>query len=753
MTIIDEHKLSRAGFLKGGGALVVGIALPGFARTAAADAAGTPGKWPTPDPSKLSTWLSVNADNTITAHSGKVELGGGTTTGIPQIIAEELDVPVDAIHLVSGDTASCPVQGPTYGSQTIAAAGPEFRQTAADARATLLDMAAQHLGVPAGRLTVRDGKVSAKGSPGKSVTYGELVGGKVLGVTIPVKKAETLSGYEITGRAKPKKPSAYGLVGKSIPRRDIPPKVTGEFRYVHDVKVPGMLHGRVIHPTGIGSKLLGHGKPPKGVKVVRMKDFLGVVSDDEWAAVQAAQNLKVRWSDWKGLPKQSDLHDYLRKTPSQDQVIFHHGQQVESALKAADKTMKATYLSPIETHGSLGPSCAVADVRDGSATVWSGTQEPFVARKAVAQVLKIPENRVRIINYDAAGCYGRNGADPVTVEAALMSQLAGRPVRLQWMRWDEHGWDPKGPATVQDLYGGVDGDGKIAAWDHQAWIPTTYDITLYGTVLAGRTTRVPSKGGWSGPLVYRFPSSRQLAHGQTDLAAHQTGTVGMISAWLRSPAQFQLTFGMESFLDELAAATNADPLQFRLSHTDDKRYAACLRRVAKMAGWDSRPSPSGEAKSGKTVVRGRGIAGSLRDGTYNAEVADVEVNRDTGKIRVNRFYVVQDNGLTINPRAVKLGIEACVVQSTSRVLLEEVTFDRSKVTSLDWRSYPILTFEDTPEVVVDVIDRPEVAATGSGEPSACPVPAAIGNAVFDATGVRIRQWPMRPDRVKEAMKV
>jgi CO/xanthine dehydrogenase Mo-binding subunit len=357
---------------------------------------------------------------------------------------------------------------------------------------------------------------------------------------------------------------------------------------------------------------------------------------------------------------------------------------------------------------------------------------------------------VRVIAYPASGCYGRNGADPATLDAAIMSELANAPVRVQWMRWDEHGWDPKGPATLHDLRGGLDSDGNVVAFEHEAWLPSESDTTIIGSVLAGRAVAEPAAGGWAGLLNYDLvPNKRLLAHNQTNLAAAQDNGVGMISSWLRSPAQFQLTFAMESFIDELAYEAGEDPVAFRLRHLSDPRMAATLSEVARLASWE--PGRAARNAGGGGVARGRGVALSLRDGTYDAEVADVEVDPASGQITVKHVYVVEDHGLTVNPRASLLGIEAGVIQSVGRTLMEQVDFDRSRVTSTDWAHYPIITFSQAPQVTTRLIGSPDVPSTGVGEAHCCPLPAAVNNAVFDATGVRLRSLPLRPEVVKRGL--
>jgi nicotinate dehydrogenase subunit B len=752
--VAAEHGFTRSGFLKAGGALLVALAVPGTVATekavAAAPADAT--TWPLVDAAKVGSWLAVHADGSVTAFTGKVELGMGNQTSLAQLVAEQLDVRFDSVTMVMGDTARSPDQGPTFGSMTIRQGGPQLTLAAAGGRQALLELASQQLGVPVGKLEVADGTVTVSGDPSKSVAYGDLVKGKVLEATFPVARSPPSGGFAPPATirpnaARPKPVSENRIVGQSIPRVDIPPKVMARYDYIHDVRVPGMLHGRVIRPPALGAKLLGHGDPPAGVRVLRERDFLAVVAEREWDAVQAAQKLEVRWSSWTGLPAMGDLYDHMRGTRSRDQVI-EHGGNLEAGLKRSARRLRATYTTSIETHGSIGPSCAVVDVRDGTATVYSGTQGPNLVRQSVASALRLPVEQVRVIAYPASGCYGRNGADPATLDAAIMSKLAGAPVRLQWMRHDEHGWDPKGPATLHDLRGGLDHNGGIVAFEHQAWLPSELDTTIIGSVLAGRAVAEPSAGGWAGALNYDVANRRLLSHNQSNLASEQDGGVGMVSSWLRSPAQFQLTYAKESFIDELAQAAGADPIAFRLAHLEDRRMIAVLKAVEQLAGWRPRRGAPKRGTSG--TATGRGVALSLRDGTYNAEVADVEVDRRSGEIRVRHVYVVEDHGLTVNPRASQLGIEAGIVQSVSRTLLEQVDFDRSRVTSVDWASYPIATFSAAPRVTTKIIER-DLPSTGVGEAHCCPLPAAVNNAVFDATGVRMRSLPLRPDSVKHAL--
>lgn len=747
---MSEKEFSRKGFLKGAGALVVTLAAPGSLLANSVSLVQADNSYASPDASQLDSYLSVNADGTVTMFTGKVELGMGAILGLSQIVAEELDVPINAVSVVSGDTTRTVDQGPTYGSRTIAAAGPQMRQAAADARYVLMQMAAQTLGTTPDKLSVSNGTVSVSGAPTKSITYASLIGGKSFNTSVNAKG--TGLGMVINGQGTPKDPSQYKIVGQSIVRPDIPEKVAATFTFAQDVKITGMLHGRVIRPSGIGSTLVSVGTAPKGVKIVRKGNFLGVVAKDEWTAIKAAQSLKVKWTTWNGLPTTSELHTALRQSKTTEK-LFASGGDVAAALTGAAKTLKATYNTPMETHGSLGPSVAIADVSsDGSAVVYSGTQEPHAVRASIAQYLGVDQTKVKVVYYEAAGCYGRNGADPAALDAVIMSQALGAPVRVQWMRWDEHGWDPKSPPTTQDLVGGLDASGNVVAWNHELWNPPTGSTMLIGTFYAGNPVGVLGVGGWTGPLLYKFPNFQQLAHGEADMGTVDATSPGIISAWMRTPTQYQVTFAMEAFMDELAAAAGQDPIQFRLKYLTDQRMIDLLNAVAQRAAWQTRPSPSGQAQSKSQVVKGRGVGITLRDGTYDAGIAEVSVDKKTGKVTVDNFYIGQDNGLTINPRAVELTMETCVTQTVSRALFEEMTTSTHNVTALNWQQYPILRFMDTPKVHPFIINRPTLKATGSGEPSASTVACAISNAIFDATGVRIRDLPFRSDRVKAALK-
>ncbi|HYW23477.1 MAG TPA: molybdopterin cofactor-binding domain-containing protein [Terriglobales bacterium] len=749
------HELSRRTFLKAGGVLVVVAAAPGAVIGAITDATSAAAPFPALDPTALATWLTIHADGSITARSGHVELGHGVQTGLAQIVAEELDVSVGRVTMILGNTNETPDQGTTAGSTSIRVAGAQLRQIAAEGRAALLKLASDQLGAPASQLTVTDGVVT---SGTRKVTYGDLVKGRVLTAVAPI----TVSGYggfrmSVTGSAKPKSPSQYATVGKSIPRVEIPDKVTAKATYVQDVRVPNMLHARVIHPKGIGSTLVSVGSfvpAVPGARAVTKGNLVAVVAQKEWDAIKGAQALQVTWSDWNKLPPSDGVYAALRKLPAQEKVQMNVG-DANAALASAAQTITATYQTPFENHGMIGPSCAVADVRsDGSVTVWSATQYPQGLQKIVATQLGVSPQSVQVVRFEGAGCYGRLSAnlDDAATEAVVLSQATGRPVRVQWTRADEHRWEPHGPGTVHDLSAGLAPDGSVLAWKHEAWMPTNSDSTMLGAALAGKPLNGTGTGGWTGPDLYTFPNNFEVAHGLPELgAADSPYGFGLRTTFLRSPGQYQITFAQEAFVDEIAAKAGQDSLAFRLQHLTDKRAIAVLQAAARAANWDSRPSPKPGASAKNGVVTGRGIALVLRDGTYAAGVAEVSVDPSTGKVQVQRVTVAQDSGLIINPSAIEHQLESAVIQTTSRAMMEQVTFDTANVTSLDWSSYPILTMADAPKVQTVLINHPEIPATGVGEPAVNLIAPAISSAIFDATGVRIRTLPLLPAAVKAAL--
>jgi CO/xanthine dehydrogenase Mo-binding subunit len=722
--------LTRREFLKTGGSLVVGFTLTPLLPARAAT--GTVATKPVAV-DRVESFLAIGADGTITCYSGKVDLGTGMRTALAQIIAEELTTRFDKVRLVMGDTLLTPDQGVTFGSLSIQNGGVQIRQAAASARAALKAEAAKRWNVDAGGVTTADGAVHATDGS-RQVSYAELVRDRQLVLAVD-SKAPLLD------------PAGYRVVGRSVPRVDIPAKVTGEFVYMQDFRVPGMVHARVVRPTAIGARLIAVDEKsvaaiPGVIGVVRQGNFLAVVAKREWSAIRAAREIKVTWSEWSGLPDEAKLWEHVRATKVVKDDVTSKAGDAPGALQGAAKRLAATYDFTIHTHGSIGPSCAVADFREGELTCWSASQATHNLRKQLAAMLSLPEDKVRALYVDGAGCYGRNGHEDAAADAALLARTLGRPVRVQWMRADEHGWDPKGPPTLIDMQGGLDADGNVAAWQSQFFLPdgAAGNVPLVAAELADLPREhVMSPGGIlnDSAIPYGF--------GNVLTVAHRLADTPLRPSWIRSPGRMQNTFANEAFFDELAVAADADPFDFRLRYLKDPRGEELLRRLRSLARWQGRSSSKA---SGETAT-GRGVAYVKYElyRTYVGVVATVEVERKTGVIRVRHFAVAQDCGQIINPDGVRNQVEGNLLQAASRVLKERVRFDRSRVTSVDWASYPILTFPEVPEVEMDLIDRPNEKPWGVGEPATAVVPAAIANAVFDAIGVRLRSVPFTPEKV------
>ena len=729
---------SRRDVLKGGGALVVSFSLAGALGETLAQGAKPLAL------TEVDSFLAIDAGGVVTLYSGKVDLGTGVATALPQMVADELDVPLNRVKLVEGDTALTPDQGPTWGSLSIQIGGMQLRNAAATAKAALLEEAAKRLGAKQGELKVVDGVVSAGN---KRVSYGELIGGKSFALKL-----------DHTKPAAGKDPKDYKLVGKPVPRVDIPDKVTGRFAYMQDFRVAGMLHGRVVRPPAIGATLESVDeasiKDVAGVvKVVRQGNFLGVVAQSEWGAIKAAEKLKASWSKSQTLPDAAKLWDEVRATKVvKDEVTMSVGNTAEAMGQAGAKTLKATYDFAIHTHGSIGPSCAVAEFKDGRLTSWSASQATHNLRKQLATMFGIPADNLRCIYIEGSGCYGRNGHEDAAADAALLAKAVERPVRVQWSRADEHGWDPKGPPTLIDIRAAMDG-GVVTAWESEFFIPQqtagSFNVPLVAATLTGLPAGddiAPGNIFQNSAIPYKFANVKTVCR--------RLASTPFRPSWIRTPGRMQNTYANECFIDELAAAANADPVEFRLKYLDpsDKRGIEVLNRAAALAKWDKRPSPKRDQRG--DLATGRGVAYCKYElaRTYIAAVAEVEVKRSSGDIRVTKFYIAHDCGQIINPDGLRNQLDGNVIQTISRTLIEELKYDRSAVTSLDWESYPILRFPQIPELVYDLIDRPNERPWGAGEPAAAVVPSAISNAVFDAIGVRLRSVPFRPDKVTAAMK-
>ena len=720
--------LSRRGVLKmAAGALIVRFAL------------GQPAVDPSKslDPSEVDSFLVIHADGSVTIYTSKVDVGTGLATAFRQTAAEELGIPVERFTLIEGDTALTPNHGGTGGSSGIPRGAADIRRAAATARQALLDLGAKQLNRPASELTITGGDVIH--ASGQRVTVASLIGGKRLGL-------------KVNPNAPLKNPSTYTVVGQPILRADVPAKCTAKHPWLQDFTLPGMLHGRVVRPPAFGAKLLAVDEDSiraiPDVRVIRIESFLGVLAKDEWAAVRAAKEIKATWSEWQGLPGSAGLDHYIRQAPvARDQTILNRG-DVSAALSSATKQLSATYYWPYQSHASLGPSCAVADVKESGTTIWSTSQNPYGLRANLATVFGIAQEKMRVVYLDGSGSYGTNGADDAAADALLLSRAAGQPVRVQWMRQDEHGWDPKGPAQLHELRGALDANGNISAWETQLWVP---DGPQGARALLGPESAAMSQthGQGAGLMTlnldppYPVPNLRVVSHHLKDTPLRLSN--------LRAPGKIANVFAVESFADELAAAAGVDAVAFRLRGLSDPRAIGVLKRASGMMDWQTRLSPNPYAAEGDLLV-GRGIAyvRYKQAENYVAIGITVAVNKATGKIAVRRVVCAHDCGLVVNPDGLRNQVEGNIMQTLSRTLHEEVTFDHSRVTSVNWASYPILTFPEAPVVQVALIDRPEKPSDGAGEASSAPIAAALANAIFDATGVRLRSVPFTAERVKTA---
>ena len=762
---------SRRAFLKGSGALIVSFSAAGLAgklveKLETAFAQGFNGQ----GSPQLDSWIAIAQDGSVTAYTGKCELGQGMFTVQTQLIAEELTVPINRVKLIQCDTAITPDQGTTSGSQSHPT---NFNETnlalaGATAREALLHLASARLGAPVDQLTIKDGVISVKADPSKKVGYGELVGGKKFNV-------------QLSKTAKRKHPSEWTVLGTSVPRLDLPAVATAQAEYVHNVRVPGMLHGRVVRPPAVGATLVGVDESsvrdvPGFVKVVVKNNFVGVVAEKPWQAIQAANKLKATWTPGVGLPSHSNFYDYLRNQKQSRDTFLVNSKDVDAKLTSAATVVKATYLHPYQMHGSMGSSCAVADVQGNKATIWSSTQAAYPQKNSAAKVLGLPPENVRVIFVRGSGCYGLNGADTVSYDAALLSQAVGRPVRVQLTRKDEMAWENYGFAFLIDQRAALDAEGNIVAWDYEGWSPGLGNRP--GNDAPGNVITGLLAGFQPAAIAPRTPApdpAGRFNNGNNSAPSYVSGCVGgecrgagtikserVLSHrvqsffWtgpLRSPERLQNTFAHECFMDEVAARAKADPVAYRLRHLSHARLAGAVKAAAKAAAWDARPSPKpGIRRTG--VVSGRGIACVAYEGDngYSAMVAEVDVNQNTGAVTVKRLVVGQDCGPISSPDGMRNQIEGGALSGMSRALVEEVTWDDKQVTSVDWKSYHSVDLGfKIPKIESVLINQTDEEATGAGETAITVVAAAIGNAIFDATGARVRQVPFTPERVKAAL--
>jgi nicotinate dehydrogenase subunit B len=772
---MNTKSISRRQLLKSSGALVVSFSLYGPLSRTLAQSQETPEPRPYAvervdlgtfipgpgdylDPKELDSWMAVMQDGSITMFTGKVDIGTGTRTALAQIVAEELDVRFNRVTMAMGDTAKTVDQGRTVGSNTIPRGGPQVRQAAAAARAELLKLAAKRLGAPVEQLTVTDGVVTVAGNPETKISYGALIGGKRFNVKI------TASGFQtamvVAPEVRAKSYEDYKIVGTSIRRVDLPPKFTGEYTYTPDFRIPGMLHGRpvrpftaVAKPWKVDESSIAH--IPGVVKVVQEGSFVGVVAETEWAAIQAAKALRVTWSKPQTqMPATREAVDaYLTDTkPVRELTPVKRG-DVDSAFSQAAKMLQATYHWPFQNHGMMLPSCALADVQGNKATIWTGAQGPFTTRDRISGMMNVPKKNVDVHYVESSGCYGRLTADDAAEDAVLMSRAVGKPVRVQWMRADEQVWAPKGPQQLQMIRAALDARGEVTAWDYLdrsfPWTESQGTPQLAERQIGIEPTNAGNPNGAGGAgEIYDFENMKIESK---TIPWMFPEPMPLRTASLRSPGEPPRVFATESFIDEIAAELRMDPVQFRLAYLkNDKRISEALRTVAEKSGWAERPSPAPAIS--ERILKGRGVAVNLRGGSIPAVVAEVEVDTSSGKIRVTRITVAFDCGLIINPDGVRNQIEGNMMQGVSRTLFEEVKFDATGVKSTDWASYPVLRFQDVPNVEIQLINRPELPATGAAEGPIVVVPAAIANAIFDATGVRLREIPFTPERVLNALK-
>jgi CO/xanthine dehydrogenase Mo-binding subunit len=772
----DNLKLGRREFLQRSGVLLIAaggatlLRLPqAFAQQSATTVAAVVRDLA---PEALDTWITIDTAGAVTAFFGKMDMGQGVDTAIAQIVAEELDVAVARVSVVMGDTHRTPNQGGASGSSACRQGAIALRNAAAEARRVLLERAAVALRVAPAALTISDGRVSVVAEPARATTYAELIAD---GFRTPLQwNRQYGNGLTVRGAAPVKAPASYKVVGTAVPRKDIAGKVLATTEYCVHVNLPGMLHARVLRPSVAGAVPASVDEASiagiDGAQVVRDGDFLAVVAPTEWQAVRAARELKVNWSKVAApFPAQAALFDHIRSAPvAADNAVANFGARqaydpapVLAAISAAPKHVEAEYEVAFQSHARMAPSIGVADVGDTSAVIYADTQKPHDTRNGIAKLLGLPPDQVRVIWKPGAGSYGRSDSDEAAFEAALLSQTLGKPVRVQWMRHEGHGWDPKAPAAVLTCKAGVAADGSVAAWYFRARGFSGWDVYFNAgdprDTLVGQLTDWP-KGDQHNFGVpgesYVFPNSVKYWETIPTLLNRASP---LRTSHMRAPQELQLHFAHESFIDEVAVAAGLDPIALRLQYLKDPRERAVLEAVARSSEWKprgKRGTPAKAAQRGRSaVLRGRGVSLNSGFGGYVATVCEVEVDTRSGRIWPRRFWVAHDCGIVLNPRSLKTTIEGNIVQGCSRALFEEVRFDERNVTSVDWAGYPILEMQDAPERIdITTLDRRDQPAGGAGEPAHVTVPAAIANAVFDATGIRLRRMPMTAARMREALQ-
>ena len=752
---IETLPLSRRAFLAASGALVVTLAAGEESGASQNGAAVRPPL--TGD--QLSSYLSIEPDGTVLAYYGKIDGGQGLGTSIAQMVAEEIDVPLEKVHVVMGDSATTLDMGGASAAIGVSQGGMALRRTAAQARRLLIELAGQALGIPAQELTVTDGVVHAVADPKRSISYADLIGGRYFDQKVKW-NGKTSIALRVEETVPLKTPDRFKIIGQSPRRRDLPGKVFGTLEMVNDLRLPGMLHARMIRPTVAGAVPVTVDESSiediPGARVVWIKDLLAVVAAREWNAVKAARKLKVAWSDsHPNFPGNDKLHEHIRNAPVVKRTIQRENGSVEEGFRQAVRVIEGEYEYPTQSHASMGPACAVVDARADGATLWTGSQKPHYTRDGVAALLGLDPSNVIGHWRMGPGSYGRNDAGDAAADAAILSRAVGAPVRVQYMREEGHGWDPKAPASVHRVRAALDPSGKVVAHEFITKAFSILDImsneskpayTLAGHLLNYQLEPTQEFGG---PVDSYGLANKRI--GWETIAPLLERASPLRTSHMRATASPQSHFASEQFIDELAVATGSDPIEFRLRYLTDPRDADVLKAAAERAAWQPRRSAP-VAPSGNGPVTGRGVAMAQKNGTTVGIIVDVEVERTSGQVRPLRFVVAHDCGLIINPKGLRATIEGNVVQTTSRTLWEEVTFDRHNVTSVDWKSYPIGDIAMAPDAIdIVLINRPDKPCGGAGEATCRGIAGALANAVFDATGARIRRAPLRAERVKAAL--
>ena len=730
---------TRREFIKSGGALIVGFSL---GDTLLAQAPATPLSTRSQDLKQVDTWLAIHPDNTATVYIGFAELGQGASTALLQVAGEELDLDMSQMKTVPLDTAVSPNQGGTYSSAAINRGSPQVRSAAAEARRALLQLASKRLSTPVEKLTVSRGVVSVAGEPQLSVTYGSLLG-------------DTPFNLEVTGSAPIKSARDYRLVATSPHRNDMPDKVRGKYVYMQQVRVPGMVHGRVVRPRGQSA----FGVTPKVLsidessirnipaRVLRRANFVGVVADREWDAVRAARELTVTWDIGPMLPTNARLHERMRAEPTQDRVVTERG-DIAAAVASAAHVATQAGRGPYQAHAAFGPNCAIADVRADSALIISPTQDIFGTRTMLTRIVNLPVDKIQVRYQEGASNYGHGCQDDVTQAAAILSQLAGKPVRVQFMRADEHGWDNYGPAHLGEARVAADAQGRITAYEYHGWQHNWSNVEA-SAQLAGTTPA--EREGTAAQQVSPLNLGSMYDAANLRLVNHRVPGAGYLrGAWLRSPLDLSFSFTSEQAIDQLAFLLNLDPLEFRRRNIKDPRWLGVLNAAAEASRWQPRRAVTEKARG--RVASGRGIAVGTHLASYGGAVAEIDVDTQTGRVMIRHLYGAIDAGLAVNPGNIENQISGQLIQTASRMLKEEILFDSKQVTSLDWNGYPILRFEEAPQVTPIVVQRLEERSTGAGEEVMAAAAAAIANAFFDATGVRMEEYPLTPARVLDTLK-